>query len=252
MIIFNERDYAERIIDSGWYHTLQYQGQERRALAKYLKYKRGYDDQQIKDFVGRIKSKRKEIYDDDVYESIMDKLVEKYDKTEYVYDLKVGVSQDELNIILLQPTIELRNLLFVLLVYYKWALQTQDRLCVRNNTIWVKEADLDCCKIARLGNLRKDERIKLFSDLYSSGLYDSDYIRRYHNIFTLNFVDDKEPVIVIDDFHDILAHLEYYLDPNSCIHCSYCNSLIHKTGHNHKMCKECRKHRKHQKTATSK
>lgn len=252
MIIFNEKDYAERVIKSGYFQTLKYQGQERRAVAKYLKYEKGYDNQQIRDAITSIKSRRKEMYDEDIWDGIMDKLIINYDKSEYLCDIEVCISQSELDIVLSQPTIEMRNLLFVLLVYYKWAVQTREKSFMRKEHIWVREADLDCCKLAHLDKLKRDERISLFGALYRTNLYNTDYVRKYRNIFTLTFIDDNEPVIIIKDFHDILAYLENYLDPSSCLHCSECGSLICKTGRNHKMCSSCRNNRRHQKAATLK
>lgn len=252
MIIFNEKDYAERVIKNNCFQTLKYQGLERRAVAKYLKYEKGYSEDHIKEFITNIKSKRKELYDEEIWDSIMNKLIINYDKTEYLYDIEVHISQSELDIVLSQPTLELRNLLFVLLVYYKWASQTKDRSFIRRDAIWVREADMECCKMAHLDKLKRDERILLFGELYQSGLYSTDYVRKYRDIFTLNFIDEGTPIIIIKDFHDILAYLENYIDPNNCIHCSQCNSLICKTGRNHKMCSSCRNNRKHQKAATLK
>lgn len=255
MIIFNEKDYAERVIKSGYFQTLKFQGQERRAVAKYLKYEKGYTDQQIKDAIIDIKSRRKEMYDADIWDNIMDKLIINYDKSEYLCDIKVGISQSELDVVLAQPTIELRNLLFSLLVYYKWASQTRERTFVRKERVWVREADLDCCKLAHLDSLKRDERISLFGDLYKTHLYDTDYVRKYRNIFTLTFVDNKEPVLIIDEFGDILAHLEKYLQSNKYTECSECGSLIFKTSNRRRLCKMCvnnRKHRKNQKGANRK
>lgn len=249
MIIFDEKDYAERVIKSGYFQTLKCQGQERRAVAKYLRYDKGYNEQQIRDTITKIKSRRKEIYDEDIWDSIMDKLIVNYDKSEYLYDMKVGISQSELDIVLSQPTLELRNLLFALLVYYKWAEQIRERSFVRKERIWVREADLECCKLAHLDNLRKDERILLFGALYQSGLYNTDYVRKYRNIFTLTFVDNNEPVLVIDDFGDVLAHLEKYLNSNKYTECSECGSLIFRTSNKRRLCKMCVNNRKHRKTA---
>lgn len=247
MIIFNERDYAERVIKSGYFQTLKYQGQERRAVAKYLKYDKEYTDQQIKDTITGIKSRRKEMYDEDIWDNIMDKLIINYDKSEYLCDISVGISQNELDIILSQPTIELRNLLFSLLVYYKWAAQTRERSFIRKENIWVREADLDCCKLAHLDDLKRDERISLFGALYQTNLYNTDYVRKYRNIFTLTFVDDDEPVMVIDDFGDILAHLEKHLKSNKYTECSECGSLIFRTSNKRRLCKMCVNNRKHRK-----
>lgn len=247
MIIFNEKDYAERVIKSGYFQTLKYQGQERRAVAKYLKYEKGYNDQQIKNAITKIKSRRKEIYDEDIWDSIMDKLIINYDKSSYLSDIKVGISQSELDIILAQSTIELRNLLFSLLVYYKWARQVGERSFIRKEHIWVREADLDCCKLAHLDDLKRDERINLFGELYRTGLYSTDYVRKYRNIFTLNFIDDNEPVLVIEEFGDILAHLEKYLNSNKYTECSECGSLIFRTSNKRRLCKMCVNNRKHRK-----
>lgn len=245
MIIFDEKKYAEKIIRFGYYQTLQFLGKERRAVARYLKYDMGYSDYEITKAITNIKSRKKELYDDDVWENVMVKLLNGYDKSEYIKDYRVGISQTELDIILDQPTIELRNLLFVLLVYFKWARNTKSRLCMRGTDTWVKEEDLDCCKIAGLNKLRKSERVDLFSILYKKGVYKSDFIRKYNNIFTLPFVDDKKPVIVIDDFTEIIAHLENYIDPNKCTHCIECGALTYKTSNRQKACKMCSKNRKH-------
>lgn len=245
MIIFDEKDYAERIMKSGHYQTLQHQGRERRALARYLKYDLGYNDFEIRKTVAGIKSNRKEIYDEQIWNDIMNKLISVYDNADYIKDFKVGISQSELDIILNQPTIELRNLLFVMTVYFKWARNTRERLCMRGTDTWVKEADLDCCKIAGLDKLRKPERIKLFNILFTNGVYKTDYIRRYNSIFTLPFIDDKTPVIVIDNFSEILAHLENYIDPNTCTRCTECNALIYKTSNRKHLCQWCADNRKH-------
>lgn len=226
---------------AGCYQTLQHQGKERRALARYLKYDLGYNDYQIKETVSKIKSKRKEIFDDDIWDEIMSKLLDKFDKGEYIKDLKVGISESELDVILNQPTTELRDLLWVLTVYFKWARNTKERLCMRGTNEWVKEADLDCCRLAGLERLRKNERIQLFNILVKNKLYNSDYIRRYHSIFTLPFIDDKKPVIIINDYNDIVAHLENYINSTSCIKCEECGSLVRKKTNNQRYCTICKK-----------
>lgn len=232
---------------TGYYQTIKHQGQERRALARYLKYELSYGDKEIKDTLSSIKSKRKEMFDNDIWDEIMDRLLVSYDNSEYIRGFQVGISQGELDVILSQPTLELRNLLFTLTVYFKWARSTKERLCMRGDDTWVKEADLDCCKLAGIDKMRKQERTKLFNALYVSGVYQTDFIRRYNDIFKLSFIDDRTPVIVIEDFNEIVAHLENYLDPKSCTKCSVCGSLIYKTNNRKHMCKWCSNYRKHKK-----
>lgn len=231
-------------MQSGNYQTLKWQGRERRALARYLKYDLGYNNFQIKETVTSIKSKREEVYHEEDWHFIMQKMIEYFDKGEYVKDIPVGISKTELEVILDQPTIELRNLLFVLTVYFKWARKTKERLCRRGTDEWVKEADLDVCRMAGLDKLRKAERNNMFYILGQKEVYKSDFIRRYENIFTLPFIDDKTPVIVINDYEEVLANLENYLNPDNCRKCSKCGVLIYRTSNVRHLCKWCAEHRK--------
>lgn len=245
IIIWDEKKYAQRILKTKRYQTLKFQGKERRALARYMKYDLGYNETQTRECLNSIRSKRQEMFDKDVWDSVISKLLDKFDDYDYMRDITVNISKTEIDIILNQPTLELRNLLFVLTVYFKWAVNSNERVCQRKDGVWVKNADLDCCKIAGLDKLRKFDRYKLFYILEKeTNVYKSDFIRKYNEIFTLTFLDDNEPAIIIDNYTEVLAHLENYIDSSKCCNCSICGDLIYKTVHNKIMCNNCRSDRK--------
>ena len=77
MIIFDEKQYAEKILRNKEYSTLKNQGQERCAIARYLRYEKGCMDEEIIQTLLKIPMLNGEMLEDYQKEQILQKIINK-------------------------------------------------------------------------------------------------------------------------------------------------------------------------------
>ncbi len=242
MIIFNEEEYSKKILYSKKYNTKKNQGRERSALVRYLS-SLDYTTEEIKKELYKIPIFGGDYLSTSDIDKIYDKIIAKANDFMFIKDIEVKITQKEMEIILEQEEENDRNLLFVYLVYYKWASKVSHLrfYSKKNDVIMVIENDNDLWKIANLYKLRIKDRFKICSKFISNGLYKQDNFKKY-NYFYLPFIDnDSEVVLTISNFDNIVGELYMYLFPSDYIRCKECDVVIKKTTNNKKYCSDCAK-----------
>lgn len=250
MIIFDEGKYAQKVLRSKEYHTNKNQGRERSAIVRYLS-SLGYDRDNIKKELHRIPMLGDDYLSFNNKDMIYDKIINKANNFTFVNNVEINISQKELDIILNQKNDKERDLLFVYLVYYKWASKIThlNFYSKKDEVIMVVENDKDLWKISGLNNLRVKDRYKICSNIVNSGLYKQHNFKK-HNYFYLSFLDNdlNDTVLSISNFDNILGELYMYINPNDYMRCMECGTVIKKTSNNRKYCTECAREINIQKT----
>lgn len=240
MLIFDEKKYAQEIINSKKYNTIKTQGRERCVIVRYLM-NLNKTSEEIKDILFSIPMKGGEYLTEHDKSCIYDKIIDKANQFDFITGLQVEIYKNELDVILSVENENARNLLFVYLVYYKWACQIKHLrfYSKKNNVFMAVENNADIWKLANLSKFRVSERYLLCNQLFSLGLYRVDNFKS-HNYIYLPFVqNDGEVAITIKDFDNFLNELFIYEYPNQYKRCIICGKVIKKTRSPKKYCSDC-------------
>lgn len=240
MLIFDERKYAKNIMDNKKYSTIKTQGRERCVLVRYLTFL-GYNCDEIKNVLFDIPMSGGHYLSKKDKNVIFDKIISKANEYEFITDVIVKIYKSELDIIESVEDEYARKLLFVYLVYYKWALNVKHLqfYSKRNEVTMVLENNSDIWKISGLSKLRVSDRYRLCNVLFNKGLYRLDNFKS-HNYFYLPFVaTDGDVVIEISNYDNVLGELLLYENPHEYKRCVICGTVIKKTRSPKKYCKDC-------------
>lgn len=249
MLVFDEKKYAEDIIKNKAYNTIKNQGKERCIIARYLHWM-GLSNNDIIKELSKIPMAGGEYLSEENKISIFTKIVNKALDYEFIYDKEVLIYQDELDTILTIENDDAQNLLFIYLVYYKWARQNNNLkfYSKKNQVDMVVENNIDIWKLANVAKLRVSERYRLNNMLYNLGLYKIDNFKS-HNYIYLPFIhrfqnegtlfNDNNYVMKIDNYDNILGEFLLYKYPEKYKRCECCNIVIQKTRSPKKYCDKC-------------
>ena len=244
MLIFDEKKYAIDLLKNKEFNTYRKRDIERYILIRYLA-SEGLSSQEIRKEIDKFPLVGCEYLDKKEVDIIYNKILEKALSQPLVTGVVVNIYKSEIDIINSIENEEARNLLFVLLVYYKWAVKQSNTnmyfFSRYNNTKMVLVNDLDMWKNAGLMKLRKAERYKVNNILINKGLYVEDNFKS-NNYFYLPFsVDSGDIAFSVSNFDNILGELLYYNDPDSYKRCQECGMVIKKTRSPKKYCAKCAK-----------
>ena len=160
----------------------------------------------------------------------------------YMADIVSYITKSEIDFVLSIEDEQYRNLAFIYLVYYKWAINDSRKAYFKKQTneFWVEDNDLELFKIAKCKFKRSDQRNSAISVLIKLGVIKVDVIRK-SVCFTIPFVDEGEPVISISNYDDILGYLQHYT--GKAVICESCGGFAIKETPNSKIkkCKKCSK-----------
>lgn len=240
MLVFDEKKYAEDIISNNKYNTIKTQGKERCILVRYLT-NLNYPISDIKDVLKRIPMSGGEFLSDKEKDIIFNKIINKANEFEFITGVVVNIYKKEMDIISNLDDEYARNLLFVYLVYYKWAIQVShlNFYSKINDAKMALENNNDIWKLANLSKLRVADRYRLCNLLFVKGLYKVDNFKS-HNYIYLPFVENSgDVVITISNYENILGELFMYLNPNEFKRCCVCGTVIKKTRSPKKYCTSC-------------
>ena len=239
MIIFDEKRYAEEILKDG-YKTKKHQGRERCIIARYLR-DQGKDDNYIKEKIDSLYFEGKEYLTKDNLDMIYSRILEKANNYAYVFDITVDIYKEEMDIIINIQDEKAKNLLFVSLVYYKWASQVFHLRynSYKRNCIMVIENDNELFKLAGISKLKVQDRYKVFNYIYKNKLYITDTIKSTNYFFIPFAKNEGEVVLSINNYDNILGWLNYYLNPKEYRICIVCGKVFKPNNNKQKYCKKC-------------
>lgn len=240
MLVFDEKKYAEKLLKEKRFQTYRQKDIERYILIRYLASK-DMSFEEIKKELGKFPLVGCEYLDEKDVDIIYNKIMERALSCSLVTGIKVYIYKSELEVINGLDDDNLKNLLFVLLVYYKWAINQQYLyfFSKHNNTKMVVTNDMDVWKYAKIMKLRVAERYRLCNKLIIEGLYVEDNFKS-NNYFYLPFsVNEGEVAIIIDNYDNILGELQFYNDKVHYKRCAVCGVVIKKTRSPKKYCVNC-------------
>lgn len=245
MLIFDEKEYAKKILKKKEFQTYRQKDIERYILIRYLA-NEGKSMAEIRSELEKFPLIGCEYLDKKDTDLIYEKIINRALSHPLVTGLHIMILKNEIEVINSIEDENARNLLFILLVYYKWA-TTQQYLYFfskHNNVKMVITNDSDIWKYAGLMKLRVADRYRLCNQLILKGLYVEDNFKS-NNYFYLPFASDAngagEVAICICNFNNLLGELYYYNNPDGYKRCSECGVVIKKTRSPKKYCEDCAK-----------
>lgn len=240
MLIFNEKKYALNLIKNNSYNTIKNQGKERCILVRYLN-SINKSREEIKKYLSKIPMSGGDYLSENDKNIIYDKIIDKSLQYNFIDEVKICIYKDELNVILSLPDENAQNLLFIYLVYYKWASQISylQFYSKKNNIMMVVENNSDLWKLAGLNKLRVSDRYRICNYLYNHSLYSVDNFKS-HNYIYLPFARQSGEIgIEISNYDNILGEFLLYKNPDQYKRCSLCGMVIKKTRSPKKYCDNC-------------
>ena len=116
MLVFDEKKYAEEIINNKKYSTIKTQGRERCILVRYLT-SLGYNVDEIKNVLSEIPMSGGEYLSDRDKNIIFSKIISKANEYEFITNITIKIYKSELDIIQTVEDDYSRNLLFIYLSF---------------------------------------------------------------------------------------------------------------------------------------
>lgn len=242
MLIFDEKKYAKNLLKKKEFQTYRQKDIERYILIRYLA-SEGMSSDDIRKELEKFPFIGCEYLDKKDTDIIYNKIIDRALSCSLVTGIEINVYKSEIDIINSVEDENARNLLFTLLVYYKWAInQSYLYFYSKHNDVkMVMTNDLDIWKYANIMKLRVAERYKLCNQLILKNLYVEDNFKS-NNYFYLPFlVEDGEIAFTINNYDNILGELYIYNDPEHYKRCSECGVVIKKTRSPKKYCDSCAK-----------
>lgn len=236
-IIFNEEEYAKKVLNSGVQRTNK-KWIDMQMAANYLR-EQNYNDKQIENELHFIAKKSFVDYNRVRLSNVIDKQVKNSKRFKLKRANEIIITQNELNTILSEESYKIQHLLFVYLVLSKYYMSN-------NNT----DKYYVGCKDTEIFNLcdmytRKQERLDLMHYITVKG-----YIYPTQSMSSVvTYVDEDSEVVmkfVPDD--DMVYHLEQY-QGGLFVNCEICNKLTKKTNNRTKYCRQCARNQNSSKVA---
>lgn len=240
MLVFDEKEYAEKILNSKSYNTVKTQGRERCILVRYLT-SLNYSEEDIKKVLMSIPIAGGEYLSNKDKESICSKILNKANEYDFVTNINVNIYEEEMDVIMSLEDKDLRHLLFIYLIYYKWASNVKHLkfFSKKNNIVMVVENNSDLWKLAGISKLRVSERYRLCNMLYNLGLYKIDNFKSHNYIYIPFIKNDGKVVINISNYNNLIGEILLFENPDDYKRCIVCGTVIKKTRSPKKYCQEC-------------
>lgn len=229
-IIFNERDYAKKIIKKG-IQVARSKGRELQLVANFLR-EQGYEDKKIEDELHRISKKSFSDYNRVIMYDYIDRRVKRSKKAKLKNNYPVNITKAEIQTILGEKSEKCQKLMFVYLVLAKFYMKN-------NNTdkYYVGCSDTDIFKLCDM-YVKKQEKREMMHYLTKKG-----YIEPTSKMSSIvKYVNEDSDIVmqIIPNENMIYDFEKEYLS-GIFINCERCGKLVKKTNNRIKYCKECAK-----------
>jgi hypothetical protein len=227
LIIFNEKEYAEKMLTNGFlqknklFHELL-------ILAKYLFYI-GKDKTQIRQDLMEFCEKHVEKFNKVLHLKLIIRVITVAEKSELRNDKQVNITLNEIKKIKELENLNEEKIVFIMLVIYK---------IYKNHSF---EISMD--ELFRLANIKMNasNRTILIQSLIQKKYIDLNYYCE----FIVKISDIDEPIMIINDFSNFVLEYQKFIGDNigNCINC---NKLIEIKSNRKKYCRDCAKEIKKQ------
>lgn len=224
MIIFDEKKYAEDLLKNG-YKNKKRVCLDNVILVKYFKYL-GYSEEEIKNKLRELMKDFKYLYNSNILEYEVKKAYSLGYKYDLVFDKVVNITQKEIDTINSIDDLELRKILFVLLVI--WKFRDKQKFMISNNNL-KKLAKVKCKNSAFWDYLHK---------LHNLG-YLKAFVYKCKPYYKLYIEEGGNVVLSIKNYDDIISYYLSIIYPKEYTHCAICGIPIKKTSNRRKYCSSC-------------
>lgn len=224
MIIFDEKKYAENLIKNGYKDKTRIV-LDNIILVKYWKYL-GFSEDEIRKKLEKFMIDFKYMYNSDIVPYNVHKALKQGLKYPLVFDKIVNITQKEIDTINSIDDLELRKILFVLLVI--WKFRDKNKFMISNNNL-KKLANVKC-------------KNSVFWD-YLHKLHDLGYLKafvyKYKPYYKLYIEEGGNVILSIKNYDDIISYYLSIIYPEEYIYCSICGIPIKQTSNRRKYCSSC-------------
>lgn len=228
MIIFDEKTYAENLIKNG-YKNKKYISFDNIILVKYWK-SIGLLENEIKDKLYGFMNEFENLFSSaNIVGSKVNKAIEVGMKYDLLTDIVVEITQGELNKINSLETLELRKMMFVFLVVWKFRGMPQ-RLKITNT---------DVLKLSKVKANNDAFWDYIFGITQSGMLSMIEY--RSKSYYRIHMESHGDVVLHIDKFEDLIDYYLSLVEPEKYIRCSECNIPIKASNNRQQYCSACAK-----------
>lgn len=226
MIIFNEKTYAENLIKNG-YKNKKYIAFDNIILVKYWK-SLGLEEPEIKKKLQGFMSEFQDLFSgSNIIGYKVNKAIEVGMKYDLLSDVCVEITQGEINKINVLETIELKKMMFVFLLVWKFKGKPQ-RLKITNTDV------------KRLAKVKVNNNV--FWD-YIYGITQSKMLSmvEYQNksYYRVDIIEEGKIVLWINKFDDVIDYYLSLVEPEKYKECECCKKPILITNGNKKYCAIC-------------
>ena len=225
MKIFNELEYAERMLADGFIGTRM--GSNLLILAKYYFYL-GKDYSEVWNELSGFCAKFLNLYDEDLYAEKIDQIIKTANKLNLRIPVDVPVTKKEIDSIKEIGNYKFEKVLFTMLVlakYYK--LTNPSKKNTNSQYYYVNNSFNEILKHAHTSQKGNE----IVHALYNLGKIDRSKIIDSYIIKFTDDQDDSNVEIIVSNINDITSFYPFY--------CLDCGKQIEKTGRNHKICDDC-------------
>jgi len=228
MLIFDEKKYAENLIKHG-YKDKTHIVLDNIILVKYWKYL-GFSEDDIKKKLEDFMIDFKYMYNSDIVPYNVHKALKQGSKYPLVFDKIVNITQKEINTINSIDDLELKKILFVLLVI--WKFRDKQKFMISNNNL-KKLANVKC-------------KNSVFWD-YLHKLHDLGYLKAFvykcKPYYKLYIEEGGNVVLSIKNYDNIISYYLSIVYPEEYTYCAICDIPIKQTSNRRKYCSSCWKKR---------
>ncbi|NMA31161.1 MAG: hypothetical protein GX941_05080 [Candidatus Methanofastidiosa archaeon] len=225
MIIFDEKKYAENLLRNG-YKNRKYINNDNIILVKYWKYK-GFNKEKIKKKLKAFMEEYQNLFNSD----IIDIKINRAMKIGMNYDLSTGITIDildnEIEEINKLDKIELRKMMFILLVVWKF----------RGMPKRFRMTNIDIIKLSEV-NLYHNAFWDCIFEITKSGLLS---MKQYKNkdYYVVNMKQKGNIIFQISNFTNPIDYYMQLIEPENYKKCEECGVVIKITSNRKTYCDSC-------------
>lgn len=231
MIIFDEYEYAKKIIQEGFSSNRKMMGYETTVLCKYYRYE-GYSDLEIEQILHIFFKKHISSYTYANYYKSIDTKIKNSKKGKIIIPDTIYISQEEWEIIQREPTPKIRKILFVYLVLAKFNNNIHN-----SNMFYVNAEEKYIYMLAKVRATQK-ERDEIRSYLYKNNYINVGMYKSVIVLFGKENIEEEDVCMSFIPDDDIIFRYRIKCGEN-IIKCHTCGKIIKKTVRNRKYCKKC-------------
>lgn len=232
-VVLNETQQAKHIIEKG--EVGNKPTSTLFLLAKYYRQKENLNKEQTFTKLNKFMEINYKNYNPATWEDIIEDISKKANK----YPLReidcIEITKSEIDTIREMNDIKYEKLLFTILCYAKLYNKISDK-----NNGWVNADIKELFRVARVTVRYRNDKFLYLNDLESDGLIS--FSNKNDNLnLRVNFINDDEVVLKIDDFRELGYEYLNYIQKGNFTRCQICGKLIEVTGNKKKYCDECAK-----------